>query len=512
MKTVASRLIPRLRCLAFCGALGLLPGCMSALDNAPSSPSKPWVPQSERKDDGSALPPPAGAADFGVPPVAQAAMREAPPTIRREKSYSLPELIDLAQQRNPATRVAWQAARQAALGQGMVEATYLPLITASVLAGHQEVKQSLPVEVGNIRSVKTTLGGVSPQIAMQWLVFDFGQRSALAAAAKHNATAANVLFNGLHQKIIADVTRAYFLYGAARAQVRVAGQALANAQEINNAAEARLKAGRGTTVETAQARQQLAQAKYGKVQAEGNERLAYQALLGAMGLPPETVIRIDDPSRRPLPGSVATPTEQVIRSALARRPDVLASYSAMKASQAGVAAARAEFLPKVYLGAMAATGSSDLSAGNLPGIGQQASSAGILIGATVPIFDGGLRRNQLKNAQSVADAAQATFQQTQETAAREIFMAATTLQSALASYQAASELVRAAQVSYDATLESYRAGVGTADVAAAASTALLEARRAQSDAHAASLVAAANLAFALGSMTSADVPLGLMGR
>jgi outer membrane protein TolC len=184
----------------------------------------------------------------------------------------------------------------------------------------------------------------------------------------------------------------------------------------------------------------------------------------------------------------------------------------MKASQAGVAAARAEFLPKVYLGAMAATGSSDLSAGNLPGIGQQASSAGILIGATVPIFDGGLRRNQLKNAQSVADAAQATFQQTQETAAREIFMAATTLQSALASYQAASELVRAAQVSYDATLESYRAGVGTVDVAAAASTALLEARRAQSDAHAASLVAAANLAFALGSMTSADVPLGLMGR
>ena len=36
----------------------------------------------------------------------------------REKRYGLVELIDLAQRMNPETRVAWEAARQAAIGLG----------------------------------------------------------------------------------------------------------------------------------------------------------------------------------------------------------------------------------------------------------------------------------------------------------------------------------------------------------------------------------------------------------
>ena len=49
--------------------------------------------------------------------------------------YSLVELIDIAQRRNPATRVAWEQARQAAINVGIARAAYLPALTASALVG-----------------------------------------------------------------------------------------------------------------------------------------------------------------------------------------------------------------------------------------------------------------------------------------------------------------------------------------------------------------------------------------
>ncbi len=56
----------------------------------------------------------------------------------------------------------------------------------------------------------------------------------------------------------------------------------------------------------------------------------------------------------------------------------------------------------------------------------------------------------------------------------------------------------------DGSLPTALAGLGTVTVATEAETGLLDARLAKADAHAASLIAAANLAFAVGAMTSSD--------
>ncbi|MBB3808341.1 TolC family protein [Pseudochelatococcus contaminans] len=491
---------------------GLLAGCTSAmLENAPADPSQPWKPRTSEAQAGASAY--AGSSpDFSVPADPSVTALKASSDINTTRAYGLAELIDIAQSHNPTTQVAWQTARQAALAAGMVEATYLPLITANVIGGKQWVNNALPVPILGRDTETTTISGVSPQIALQWLVFDFGQRSALHEAAKHNSTAANILFNGIHQKIIFDVTRTYYVYGAAQNRVSISRQNLANSQKILAAADARVQKGIGNTVELAQARQAVAQARFGMVQAEGQAQDAYQALLASAGIPPTTTIRIKPITGRKLPADVGAPTERLISAALARRPDVLASLAAAKASQSGIKAAEAEFMPKVFLGAVAADGSTHLSASGLPTLGQQASASGFMIGATMPLFDGGLRAAQLKNAQSVAQVAQTTHHQTLNDAAREIVVSVNTLRSALASYRAASALASAAAVTYDAALESYSAGVGDITVATAADTGLLTARQAQSDAYAASLVAAANLAFMLGSMTSQEAAVGIAGR
>jgi outer membrane protein len=44
------------------------------------------------------------------------------------------------------------------------------------------------------------------ELSAKWLLLDFGERSAMVAAAKERLMMANVGFNGTHQKIVFQVT------------------------------------------------------------------------------------------------------------------------------------------------------------------------------------------------------------------------------------------------------------------------------------------------------------------
>src|SRR5690554_4210133 len=150
----------------FALALGLQ-GCASdALKKTSASPSTPWAPDGQTATPG----------DFavsGAVPTSQPA-----PDVQANKPYKLPELIDIAQRSHPSTKIAWEQARQLALAEGMVEATFLPMLTANVFAGRQQSVTPVRGITGDIDYISTTASGVAPNIALQWLVFDFGQREA----------------------------------------------------------------------------------------------------------------------------------------------------------------------------------------------------------------------------------------------------------------------------------------------------------------------------------------------
>jgi len=159
-------------------------------------------------------------------------------------------------------------------------------------------------------------------------------------------------------------------------------------------------------------------------------------------------------------------------------------------------------LPKVYLGAVAAHNRTSFDVVGLPGLSQTSSSRGVLIGVTMPIFDGGLRRARVNEARLRAEDAQISLESQQRAAVREIVAAETILQTALQAAKAASELVSTAETAYDAALSAYQQGVGTITVATETATQLLQAKQAYSDAWNASLASAANLAFVMGQMTT----------
>ena len=140
--------------------------------------------------------------------------------------YSLVELIDIAQRRNPATRVAWEQARQAAINVGIARAAYLPALTASAVAGWEHFVTPFPSNLVPQGFIIFNAQEVIPQLAVNYLLLDFGGRAAAVEAAGQLSIAGNVAFTAAHQQLIFNVARAYFTLDGADAAVRAAQQGL----------------------------------------------------------------------------------------------------------------------------------------------------------------------------------------------------------------------------------------------------------------------------------------------
>lgn len=470
-----------------------LSGCVAdSLALAPTSADKPWQPGDSDSS-----------ADMRAAAQASGALALAPPVVDESQVYSLPRLIDLAQRTNPETRVAWEQARQAALAVGMAEATYLPVITANVIGGSNSNSAALPIPIGGSAYFNSNIEGVVPFMALQWLAFDFGGRSAVVEGAKQLSLASNYQFNAVHQKLIFEVTGAYHDYNGARAHNRAAGQALANSRTVNNAIKARRERGLATSVDLAQAEQLVAQSELRVVQARGAEQDAYQALLGAIGISPMSKLKIEDTNKRALPTASSVPTQTMIEIALANRPDIFAGYAAMEASRQGVKKAKSDFMPKIGVFGTVSSYELGVNAAGLPTVENNGFNSNIMFGATIPLYDAGTREANLKQAQSRVDAAERNFDQLKDAAARQIVVASNALTTAVQANNAAVKLRQAAYKTYDSALEAYKNGVGTVSALATAQNGLLDAQLAEGDAREAAFTAAANLAFVLGTSTAA---------
>lgn len=495
-------------------ATTLLLGACASPSNAPKSASEPWAPpQVDAAWRELAMKGPAAVASQNATTATSSdassnnnSQLPAAATPDFDRVYDLPALIDLAQRSNPATRLAWNQARQAASAVGITDATFLPRLSAYVVGGYESTRHRLPEILNHTFHLDTKAKGIVPVLALEWLLFDFGEREAASQAAQHLATGANFLFNSVHQQVIFSVSTAYYQYGAAKHRHQIAEESLRNSLAVETAVDAKRKAGLATSVEEAQARQLVAQARLAVVSSAGAERNAWQALLDALNIEPGTPLQVNNSADLPLPTAQDLPDGAVLRRALADRPDIMASIASLKAAESAVNVAKADFLPKLALVGVLMSNNNTLTLGNLPGLNQGANTRGVLLGLSIPLYDGGMRRSRLHQAEYGVEAAQAALEKLRSAAMREIVVAANMLETSLQAYDAASTLVQTATITYDAALGAYEAGLGTVTVSTEAANGLLTARSARADAHAAAQVAATTLAFALGQLNSVTPP------
>jgi outer membrane protein len=465
---------------------------------APPAPDKPWtIPSPEE-----------AARRFGEPSgrlwgrAPLAAENEDAATVEHGRRYNLAELIDLAQRRNPETREAWEQARQAALAVGLVDSTYAPQISIEAIAGFQRTPGPIPTTLIPKGYFIANSRELIPQLALKWLLFDFGRRDGLDQTARANSFVANVAFTGAHQKLIFNVSRAYFALGAARGRVNAARQALKTAEVVQDAAQSRRDNGLGTVVSLAQAQRQTAQAQFSLIRVSGEERKEYTNLIATIGLDADTRIEIADSSNSPLPAEPPEQIEPLLRDALTNRPDVIAALGKVEAAQGILKTRRAAWYPEVALAAQAYQNIGSVSTDGSPYYHVNKPGGNILLTIKVPLFDGGARDSGTAIAQSEVAAARDKLDQIRDTAVQQVVSAYNDLKTSLAAYTAALALRTAAKTAYDAAFDAYRHGVGTYTEVASEQTSLARADAETEDAHANAFTAAAALALATGAIRS----------
>jgi outer membrane protein TolC len=205
-------------------------GRTSGHDQVPPSSQRQWAPQNL-----------AGYQDT-LRKSSVEALEKGKELVDPRKEYTLPELIDLAEQLNPATRAAWQNARQALALVGVSKSAYYPFLSLAAAAGYTRFFVPFPQVEINQAALKRALAGGPAQSAvtltegnplhfdvlyqseltMKWLLFDFGERDATVSAAREGLLIANVAFNATHQRVVQEVSQNFYAYNLARESVKVA--------------------------------------------------------------------------------------------------------------------------------------------------------------------------------------------------------------------------------------------------------------------------------------------------
>jgi outer membrane protein len=457
----------------------------AALAQAPPSPEHPWaIPESAVRR--------------------AAALGDAGPPVPH-KPYDLMALIDLAERENPKTREAWEVAREAAAGIGLAESAYLPQLTLQAIGGFQHVPLPMPKSLIPAGYFVSDSREIIPALALKWLLFDFGRRDAQLQAARADSFVANVAFTGAHQKLIFEVSQAYFDLSAARGRLHAAQNAVNTSLTTQDAAVAKQNNGLATVVAVAQAQRQTAQARYRLAAAVGTERTARANLIAALGVPAATEIDVVDSAELPLPAAPADSIAKAVDQALAHRPDVIAALGKVDAAEAALKGERRSYYPQIEFTGQAFQNIGSLSSDGGPYSSINRPGQTVFLSFSVPLFDGGMRRSRISMADAKAREAQEELSAARDSAAQQVVRAYNGLVTSLAEFDAATALSRAAHTAYDAALRSYRQGVGTYTDLATEENAVVQGDTQVEDARANAHTAAAALALSMGAIDSGEV-------
>jgi outer membrane protein len=422
------------------------------------------------------------------------------------RTYTLTELIDLAEHNNPRTRIAWERAKQRANALGVEKSAYFPLLVFQAIGGDERTISPFPEPLAPRGYTMVEVPIVEPKLTLQYLLFDFGKRGARVDAALAEKIAAGANFVQANQDVAFRVATGYYKLLTAQERLQATRETLKTAQTTQDAAEAQLANGRSTRPDVLNAKAETSQAVFDMESADGDEKIARVELAEQVGAEPSPNVNIDAMTNAPLPESLNLSIENLIERAVAARPDLAAQAAEIRAADDRIRAAKAEYLPRLTLSAAGAQTSvwPTSDSGKLGQASEPTWSAAL--GLEWKIFDGGARRNELAAARSEKRQAQDDLTEKHDQATREVWTAYIAFRTALRKQQAAVSLLEAANESYNASLEAYKYGVKNLVDVLTAERQLAQARLSGVSARSQLFLEAVDLEFVTGNLLRSQPP------
>jgi outer membrane protein TolC len=400
--------------------------------------------------------------------------------------------VNLALCRNPQTRSAWALAHEQAAALGSAESAWLPSVS---LTGQESRDIGRHADVtGTLVSTAQNTGDAT--VNLTWTLYDFGARTGRIKSARSLLDAAAATVSSAAQQTVRLVVQSYYgvvAADAALAAANITEEVTAKSLEI---ARSLRDGGLGTLADVLQAETAHGQAVLARVQANAAAKGARGTLSVTLGLAADEGFKLD---AEPIPSEVPALTARMadlMAEAQRQRPDLKAAQAQRDAAESNITVARAAGRPSVAIGALHNfTSTTGIPNENYDQVG---------ISFTWPLFTGFNNSYGVRQAQAALQQQEANLEQVGLSVTLDVWNGYYSLESANQQLTVTAGLTKTADENLDVALGRYKAGVGTIVDVLTAQTAASTARTFRINAELNWKVSRAQLALALGRLSSAE--------
>lgn len=327
---------------------------------------------------------------FDLPSAAEIAAEPLPQT-PPSRPLALEDVLGFAEKLSPRLRAMREQVSRAEGTRTIAFSGFLPEVDTRYR--HIQGTESFglptsPTLVGNVSYAGESDRFRQAELAVQWVVWDFGRTPGRFGQSEAALDIAELEYARARQTIRFDVTAAYFALLRAQAFRRIAQEAVRTAESVLRDAENFLAQGTGLREDVQRAQVQLAQMRLEKVSASTQEGIAIAGLNRTVGFHVASPTAIVDVSEEP---PFQRPLGECLELAADHRDELRVALRAVDSARLGLGVAQADFLPRVVAG-----GTGIHVDRNGPEIEENVFTGGV--GIELALFRGGRRIGALESA------------------------------------------------------------------------------------------------------------------
>lgn len=385
-----------------------------------------------------------------------------PAAAQAPRPVTLVEALTLAAQKNHGLRVAAVEVKiaRAQLAQAEAAKSGQIVLSASYTRVNEREGGTMVIPPGTIPDIMVpitiTLPAPDPNVYSAALTYQVplhsgGRIESQIALAQANLRGAEAALERVKHQVVLDVKQAYFQVLLVQAGVEVAARAVTAADENLRVARARVAAGVSPRFDEVQAEVSLANARQGQIRSRNSLALAQHGLNAMMALPLDTVLQPRETMTVvPIRGDAAA----LVRRALEGRPELVEHRARVDMALAAIEIARAGGRPFVAL-------SGGPSYGNPGGSSVTTTGWAVTLSATVPLFDGGVTAQRVREAEARVEQLREVEAQIRQGIELDVRRALLNFSSAAEELTAADKAVELAQEGLRIANVRFAAGVST---------------------------------------------------
>jgi multidrug efflux system outer membrane protein len=312
------------------------------------------------------------------------------------------QLVEAAQVGNPGLERALARIAQARAGVASERAALFPSVGASVGAERSGARSGGRSQVGT---------DVMRSIDARWEIDLFGGQRSAARAARAREQARHADWHAARISLAAEVAGTLINYRACAASAAVLELDAGSRDQTAQLTRLKIRAGFTPAASAQLSDASSAEARQGAIAQRAQCDLLVKALVALTDVP-EAQLRTRLGSAVAVPRPAQFTVDAVPATMLLQRPDVAAAERELQASNAVIGVAQARRYPSVSL-------SGSIGVLRLAGAGAATDAWSLLPVISVPLFDAGARRADVRAAEALHDENYAIYRQTVRDALRE---------------------------------------------------------------------------------------------